>query len=47
MERMNAFICCVLHLRQKDLEDMSENEFYQAWGRVKFYLETVHQIEFK
>jgi hypothetical protein len=43
MERINAFIRCVLHL---DPEKLSAEEWHKAWGQVKFYLETVHQVNF-
>lgn len=44
IERMNAFIHCVLHIDPKTL---NEDEWHEAWGRVQFYLHIVHQVEWK
>jgi hypothetical protein len=40
---MAALIRCLLHL---DPKEMSEDEFCEAWGQVKYYLETVSQVQF-
>lgn len=42
--RMNAFIACVMHIEP---ESLSEDEWHKAWGRVQFFLEIVHQVEWK
>jgi hypothetical protein len=44
MERMNAFIRCVLRI---DPEVLEEDEWHKAWGQVQFYLKIVHQVEWK
>jgi hypothetical protein len=40
---MSAFIRCILHINPNDLSD---DEWHEAWGQVKFYLEIVHQVKF-
>lgn len=42
--RMAALIRGCLHC---DIETMNEDEFAIAWGQTKYYLEVVHQVEFK
>jgi hypothetical protein len=41
---MSAFIHCVLRI---DPDTLTEDEWHRAWGRVKFYLEIVHQVKFE
>jgi len=33
-----------LHVNPKDL---TEDEFIEAWEQTKYYLKTVHQVDFK
>lgn len=40
---MAAMIACVLRLEP---DTLSEDEFHKAWGRVKFYLEVAHSVDF-
>jgi len=28
-------------------DEEKANEFYKLWGQTKYYLETVHQVQFK
>lgn len=42
--RMSALIACVLHIEP---DTLSEEEWHRAWGRVKFFLEIAHSVEFK
>lgn len=41
---MSALIRCHLHL---DTKELSEDEFFEAWGQVKYYLEVVNQVKFE
>lgn len=46
---MNALIRCVLHLSDSDMEFLENDmdKWHKAWGQVKYYLEIVHQVEFR
>jgi hypothetical protein len=44
---MAALIRCHLRLTQQEMDEMTEDSFCEAWGQVKFYLEIIHQVEFK
>jgi len=39
---MAAIIACVLHI---DPDKLSDEEFYKAWGRVKFFTSLAYQIK--
>lgn len=39
---MSAIIRCVLHINPDDLTD---EEFYRAWGQVKYFTSLAYQIK--
>jgi hypothetical protein len=41
---MNALIRGTLHIDPKHL---SEDEWHEAWGQTKYYLEIVNQVKFE
>ena len=43
---MAALVQGCFHLTNKDITEMSEDEFIINWGRCKYYLETVGQTKF-
>jgi hypothetical protein len=43
---MTALIKGCFRLSKSEIEEMTEDEFYEAWGQAKFYLETIHQVNF-
>jgi len=44
---MAALIRCHFRFRKKEMEAMDDDEFCELWGQTKYYLEAVHQVEFK
>lgn len=48
--RMASLIQGCLHISIESLkgtDEEVENEFARLWGITQYYLETVHQVEFK
>ena len=45
---MKALIRCTLRLNKDEMNELLENEddFLEAWGQVKYYLETVPMVKF-
>jgi hypothetical protein len=45
---MKALIRCTLRLGANEMQELCENEdlFFEAWGQVKFYLQSVHTVKF-
>ena len=44
--RMAALIRCHFRLSKSEIDEMTEDEFYETWGQTKFYLEIIHQVKF-
>lgn len=44
---MYSLIRCVLHLNPAQLDAMEDEEFWQTWYDVKYYLEIVKQVKFE
>jgi hypothetical protein len=42
--RISALIHCCLRINP---EDLTEEEFWKHWGRVKYYLGLVHQVKWQ
>lgn len=40
---MSCLIAGTLHIEPEDLD---EDAWHKAWGRTKYYLETIHQVKF-
>lgn len=46
---MKALIRCTLCLSKSEIEEMinDEDDFLETWEQVKYYLETVRQVNFQ
>jgi hypothetical protein len=44
---MAALIRCHFRFRKKEMAEIDEDEFCELWVQTKYYLETIHQVEFK
>lgn len=40
--RIAALIHCCLRI---DPDDLTEEDFWKCWGRVKYYMSLVHQVK--
>lgn len=45
---MKALIRCTLRLSKAEMDAIMDNEedFFEAWGQVKYYLETADFVKF-